>query len=117
MWQQYLANNGTIKTLPLIAHARLLNRAVRPILTFKCPRWAFREEHAKRVDRMQIFLLTRCTAKKLRAHNHGEDRWTWVFREAWNAARVAGLWSTIWAKSMTTWHAHIYGTHAILYSS
>ena len=26
----------------------------------------FVEEHAKRVDRMQVFLLTRCAAKKLR---------------------------------------------------
>ena len=113
IWKAYFGNIATpsFRRAPDALKLRLLDRACRPALAFRCSRWPPQKTQTVAVDRLQTKLI----AAFLRIQRlPGEDVADYVRRRNRSAARVAGRsgrWSLFWAQRITRWDEHIRRAH------
>ena len=108
-WRNFWKNVAPLcrGKLPVQARISFLNRFVKPIITFRCPRWPFSKYRARLLDIIQRKMLRIVCGVQSK-----EDEPPDVF--ARRAARVisnvqleTGPWSHLWAKLVVSWGAHI----------
>ena len=109
MWTAFWANSGhsSSRCLSNTERAMLVQRAVRPLLDFRCSRWPFQKEIAKEIDRTQRKMM----AVAVRTPRWpGEPDNEYARRRATiagAACRSAGLWSQRWAHRVLAWAEHL----------
>ena len=109
MWRAFWANvsSSAAKGLPTVTKLALLQRAVVPLLDFRCSRWPPQQQIAAEVDRLQ----RKMAAVSIRLPRiPGEPVEAYVRRRGRMVAahcRQAGLWSHRWFHRTVAWRDHL----------
>ena len=112
MWGSFYANlQPGLLAAHLDARMRFLSGCVRPIGRFKWSRWPYQGSYAKRLDGIQVAMISRLV---LCPPDAQEAPLAYFGRRARYCGRLAdasGRWSMQWRRQTIEWDAHIRRAH------
>ena len=109
MWASFFANfaGASIKKAPTSSKTKCIERAVRPMISFRCSIWPPQKQIAKELDAVQRKMISiACPIRR----DYGEDSEQYARRKGRHAsslAKVAGLWSKHWFDRALSWDEHV----------
>ena len=108
-WRTFFANccRPSVKRRPLRERLRLLDRAVRPLLDFKCSRWPWSTNLAKAEDAMQKRMIGITLDVRRMGHESVEGYVSRRGRLAATHARDSGWWSERHRLRVRSWRDHL----------
>ena len=109
MWGAFWANAGTTSAsrVPLKCKLMLVNRALLPILDFRCSRWPPQQTVARELDSMQrkmLGVLFRLKPTNIETPAEFSRRRS---KLASSLCRDMGWWSCRWSRRVVNWHEHL----------
>ena len=112
IWAAYWRNCGRgLQRASETAQANFMRASLRSIAAFRWSRWPWQKTYAQQLDGLQRHIIG---CMRPLSPLPGEDAPTYFKRKHLASTCVAdrwGKWSTQWAKSVTTWDAHIGRAH------
>ena len=93
--------------LPLKLRLDFMNRFVRPIIGYRCPRWPFSKHKSRLLDIIQRKILRIVSGIQRKPDETPETFSRRSARMVADMQHEQGLWSDMWASSVVTWAAHI----------
>jgi hypothetical protein len=109
MWASFFANfaGAEIKKAPLSSKIACLDRAVKPMMTYRCSLWAPQRQIGNELDALQRKMISiSCPIHRV----PGEDSDHFARRRGRHASGVAkdaGLWSKHWFGRALAWDEHV----------
>ena len=109
MWASFFSNFGgaSIKKAPMSRKLECMNRAVRPMITYRCSIWAPQKQVASEVDATQRKMIAiACPIQPV----PGEESSSFFRRRGRQASATAkniGLWSKHWFDRAVAWDDHV----------
>ena len=109
LWRSFFANAGSAsaKGMPVSYKLRLLDKATKPVLSFRLTRWPFQSTKAHQLDKVQRRMLAMVMDLRL---SPGQDAASFNRQRAKEASKQqvkSGKWSTLWASRVVAWHDHL----------
>ena len=95
------------KKLPVRCKLALLERATKPVLSFRVARWPFQATRAMQLDRVQRKMLGILLELRPGPDASAVDFIRLRAREAGRLQREFGSWSKLWATKVISWNDHI----------
>ena len=108
MWGSFYANvgkgafKGNFKT-----KLKLIDRAVQPVLTYRCPRWPFVPTRAAKLDKLQDSMTARIMKIPGRPGESRSAYWQRVHRSAAAVNKSRQRWSDLWRTRVKLWGQHL----------
>ena len=84
---------------------------VLPVLMFRASGWPFQESLAKAIDKVQIRMIAILQPVPRLTTEPDAEYHRRRCRMAGTLAHRQGLWSTVWAKRVVSWHGHVERNH------
>ena len=113
LWRSFFANAGAAseKKLPSRCKLALLERATKPVLSFRVTRWPFLVTRARQLDTIQRKMLGILLDLHPGPDQSAVDFIRHRAREAGRLQRQCGSWSKLWAASVMSWNDHLQREH------
>ena len=112
MWRACWGNlSKGFKTAPIRANLRFMQTSIKPIASFRWPRWPFQKGAADKIGGIQRKMLYILAGVRPRA---SETPAAYVQRRrsiAGGYVATVGKWSRDWARSLKSWHDHVERHH------
>ena len=93
--------------LPIKLRLDFMNRFVRPIIRYRCPRWPFSKHKSRLLDIVQRKMLRIVSGIQRKPDETPETFSRRSARLVAVAQHEQGRWSDMWASSVVTWAAHV----------
>eukprot|EP00449_Zooxanthella_nutricula_P016921 CAMPEP_0198530264 /NCGR_PEP_ID=MMETSP1462-20131121/26250_1 /TAXON_ID=1333877 /ORGANISM="Brandtodinium nutriculum, Strain RCC3387" /LENGTH=226 /DNA_ID=CAMNT_0044260135 /DNA_START=17 /DNA_END=697 /DNA_ORIENTATION=- len=110
MWRAFFANAGGGRGRKLGTRRGIVlnERAVGPVLDFRCSRWPFYERRAKEIARVQRAMTSIVMGvRRMEGEDPGEFVRRRHHREAGRIIARTGSWASRWAKRVVEWDQHV----------
>ena len=109
MWKAYRGNLGSAsaKEIPMNSRMRLLDRAVTPVLDYRCSRWPVQRQMVREVDSLQRKMVAGAMRIGRQSGETTEDYYRRRGRVAASHCRRHGQWSARWCNRVLAWNEHL----------
>ena len=114
MWGAFFRNFGgsTVRRAPATSKVKCIERAVRPMMSYRCSIWPPQKQVSTELDAVQRKMISiACPIRR----DPGEDSEQHARRKgryASTLAKEAGLWSGHWFKRALAWDLHVHRNHS-----